>query len=379
MLKGNILDYIDWRGDLSFEQSPLNEVDGLILSVISYADFHDIVPEGMEEEIELGEAVRQYFKLRDIDKEKQTKSMTRNAPDILGKIGSSERFKNLRLANYVNLVDESRQEQFSAISIILDKKNIFISYRGTDDNIVGWKEDFNMSFLEEVPAQRDALEYLNRVADLWRGKFYLGGHSKGGNLAVYAAINSSSQVKKRIRKIFNNDGPGFSEKTVDSDEYRMMKDRIQKVVPHSSIVGMLFNHGEELTVVSSSESAAYQHNALSWEVIGNHFAYMDGISELGNLMDKTVTAWLDTLDEETRMQSIDTIFSVLQNAGVKTLADISGDNMKTIHSVLLSYGSLDSDVKKMLANTFKELLKAAKQVRKSEQQKDRLFYIEKKN
>lgn len=379
MLSGNILDYIDWRGDLTFEQAPLNEVDGLALSLISYADFDGIVPSGMEEGIRIEAAVKKYFEIRDIEKEKQARSMTRNAPEIIEKMGQSRRFKDLRLINYVNFLDIELQEQFCAVSVILDKKTIFISYRGTDDNIVGWKEDFNMCFLEEVPAQKDALRYLEEVANIWRGKIYLGGHSKGGNLATYAAINALSPVKKRILRVFNNDGPGFSESLIKSDKYRSMSDKIYKVVPQSSFIGMLFNHDERVAVVSSKESVAFQHNATTWEIIGDHFVYKDGLSDLGLIMDKTMTAWLDAQDEETRIHSIETIFGMLENSGVKTLGDIYGDNKKTLHSLFLSYGNLDADTKKRIKNVIKELFRTAKSVTKQEFPiKEKLLGIEKK-
>lgn len=379
MLSGNIFDYIDWRGDLTFEQAPLNEVDGLVLSLISYADFDGIVPRGMENGIAIEKAVEKYFAIRDVEKEKQARSMTKNAPEIIEKLGGCRRFKDLKLINYVNFLDEELQEQFCAVSVILDKKTIFISYRGTDDNIVGWKEDFNMCFLEEVPSQKDALKYLEEVADVWRGKIYLGGHSKGGNLATYAAINAMYPIKKRILKVFNNDGPGLGEKVIKSDKYRSMSDKIYKVVPQSSFIGMLFNHDEKVTVVASKESPAFQHNATTWEVIGDHFVYKEGLSDLGLIMDKTMTAWLDAQDEETRIHSIETVFGLIENAGIKTLGDMSGDNKKALHALFLSYGSLDSDTKKRLGNVVKELFRTAKIITKQEFPiKEKLLGIEKK-
>ena len=366
MLNGNIFDYIDWRGDITFDQSPLNEVDALILSLLSYTDFSGIVPEGMEESIRLEEAVEKYFQTRNVEKEKQARSMMRNAPEIAEKLAESARFKDLKLINHVSLLNIEKQEQFSAVSVIIDKKTIFVSYRGTDDNIVGWKEDFNMSFLEEIPSQKDALEYLNKTAQIWRGKIYLGGHSKGGNLAVYAAINAAYSIKRRILRVFNNDGPGFSEKVINSEKYNAMSERILNIVPQSSVIGMLFNHGDNITVVYSSEPVQLQHDATTWQLIGNHFVYMDGLSDLGMMLDKMMSGWLDSQDEETRMKSIDAIFGVIEKAGVKSLTDLNGGNVKAVHSILRSYGSLDAETKKLLGNVLKELIKTAKAVTKQE-------------
>ena len=363
MLSGNIFDYIDWRGDLTFEQSPVNEVDGLILSLISYVDFSDIVPEGMQEEISIYDAAEKYFEIRDIEKEKQNLSMMRNAPDIIRKLAGSERYKNLKLANYVERLNSEIQEQFAAVSIILDKKTIFISYRGTDDNIVGWKEDFNMSFLESIPAQKDALKYLEALAEVWHGKIYLGGHSKGGNLAVYATVNSKATVKRRIIRIYNNDGPGFSEKVINSQRFKSVSDRIHTVVPHSSVVGMLFNHNDNFNVVCSSEAAPFQHDATTWKITGTMFERMDGLSDLGIIIDKTVSGWLDSLDDATRMNTVEMMFKVLEKAGVNTLKDLPGKkNMKNLHALLKSYNSLNSDAKKEIAKVIKELIKTTKEV-----------------
>lgn len=378
MHSGNIFDYIDWRGDITLEQSPLNEVDALILSLISYADFRGIVPEGMENGITIEDAAGKYFRIKDIDKEKQARSMVRTAPQLIEKLSKCERFKNLILINHVNFLNVEKQEQFSAISIILDKKSIFISFRGTDDNIVGWKEDFNMSFLEEIPSQKDALSYLEDVSGQWRGKMYLGGHSKGGNLAVYAAVNALYPVKRRISKVFNNDGPGLNEKIIKSERYMSISSRIYRIVPHSSIVGMLFNHDDNISVVYSNEAAPFQHDATTWQVIGTKFVYMDGLSDWGLLMDKTMTAWLNSQDEETRMKSIEAVFGVIDNAGVKSLSDLDGKNIKAISSIMRSYGELDADVKKMLGTAVRELLKTAKNVSRQEKTIERLLSIEQK-
>ena len=197
----NILDYIDWRGDLTFNQSSFNDIDNLILSRISYLPFDGIIDE--METITVREAHERFKKL-DL---KNVKILQEEDLDLFPSVAQSTRFGNLFLKNYINKRDLQEEKQFSAITIILPDGTMYIAYRGTDNTLVGWKEDFNMSFMKSVPAQADAVDYLNNVAAQTSGRLRVGGHSKGGNLAVYAAAFCNQDVQDRIIEVYNNDGP----------------------------------------------------------------------------------------------------------------------------------------------------------------------------
>ena len=188
---GNIMDYLDWRGDITFEQSPFNEVDNVILAQLAYVNFRDIIPSPEEKRsITLKEASQMFFDMYTENELKQDKSF------LMKKAAASKRFGNLILSNYVDTVDETLEKQFGAFHIRISPKHTYVVFRGTDDTLVGWKEDFNMSFIMPVPSQEAAVEYINSTCQYIRGRLYIGGHSKGGNLAIYSAVKCSESKKK---------------------------------------------------------------------------------------------------------------------------------------------------------------------------------------
>ena len=208
----NLYDYLDWRGDLTFAQSPLNEVDSLIFSWIAYVEWDGVLPppgEGVP--LSLKEAAQRYFEIHPAPSEKNA------AYSIFPKVSSAvllarlmhcSRYEKVRLCAYANELDEGEQKQFAALTVLSDEW-AYAAYRGTDSSIVGWKEDCFLVFDEAVPAQLSALAYLSQVPEIARGPLYLGGHSKGGNLAVYAGVKCEGSMAARIEKIYNHDGPGF--------------------------------------------------------------------------------------------------------------------------------------------------------------------------
>ena len=198
----NVCDYVKWRGDLELKDFEFNEIDNLILTRLAYFPFEMLINKG--EEISITE-LSQRFKRADKTK---IKVLWPEDNKLIPLLGNSERFGKIIATNFVNKINREQEKQFSAITLLLPDNTIFVSYRGTDDTLIGWKEDFNMSFKSHVASQLDAVEYLNNVASKYENKIRVGGHSKGGNLAVYASIFAKSDVKNRIINIYNNDGPG---------------------------------------------------------------------------------------------------------------------------------------------------------------------------
>lgn len=247
----NIFDYINWRGDLSLRDSKFNEIDNLILARFSYFPFDNILKEG--EEITIAEAGKRFKKL-DVQKER---ILQKEDIDLFPKMAESKRFSEMKIANYINKISPEEEKQFSAITIYMPDDTIYISFRGTDNTLIGWKEDFNMSFREKVPSQLDAVEYVNRVASKYTNKIRIGGHSKGGNLAVYAASFCSKEIKDRIINIYNNDGPGFHETITINPNYIETVPKVHTLIPQTSIIGRLLYHEESYTVVQSTEKRCY--------------------------------------------------------------------------------------------------------------------------
>lgn len=348
----NILDYIVWRGDLSFEISPFNEVDNLILAKLSYLNFSGIVNEENRRGIPLYKAAEIYFE-EGRDKIKNTGDlMQENFFEMLKLLAESTRFRNIKLKMYVEEMDTEEETQFSALTIDLGSRTLYIAYRGTDDTLIGWKEDFKMSVMDVVPAQRKALAYFHKVALRYKGyRLCLGGHSKGGNLAVFAAVHSLERYKKRIVQVFNNDGPGFKEALVDTLDYKSIEDRITTILPQSSIIGMLLEHEEDYMVVQSNQKGFLQHDGFSWEVYGTRFIHLKSITPESQIIDRTIKRFLEGLSVEQREQFTNTLFDILAGKDKKTLSEIKGDSWKSIITMIKTYDQLDKETKKAVMDT----------------------------
>ena len=305
----NVSDYLKWRGDLDFSQAPFNDVDNLILAQIAYVDFTDIVPApGSIETITIAEAADTFFDTHDEKEIKKCKSFIGKAPYLLREAAATKRFGSLILTNYVDYVDGGKEEQFAAFHVRIDNRLTYIAFRGTDDTLVGWKEDFNMSFLSPVPSQKDAVRYIDTTVQRSEGKLILGGHSKGGNLAVYA-----------------------------------------------SVFGMLLNHDGDYEVVKSSQSGLMQHDSMSWQVIGPDFETEQELSPKSKRLNAALSAWIDGLTREQRAEFVDTLFSLVTASGAKNLSEISTARFKNINAVLKSFRELDKSERAMILKIFASL------------------------
>ncbi|WMI80535.1 Mbeg1-like protein [Anaerotignum sp. MB30-C6] len=314
----NVFDYLLWRGDLTLEQSPLQDVDSLILSCLSYHFFTEVLNQYDATPVTIEELAQRVKALP------QEKLHMRDPQDIvlLQLMGKSERYKNMEVCFYVDHVDIEKEAQFSAITILLGDGTFFISYRGTDLTLIGWKEDFNMSFLDFVPAQIAAAAYLLYVAENLTGKIRLGGHSKGGNLAVFAAAVCPVNVQERIVCIYNHDGPGFQEGMLRFQGYKDIGPKIYSFVPQSSIIGMLMSRQGGYTVVKSAEKGLLQHDPYSWEVYGKDFVRLESVSIESKFWDRTLKNWLKALTPEKREKFVDALFELLSMTHADELGEV---------------------------------------------------------
>lgn len=324
----NILDYLNWRGDLTFEESPLNEVDGLILSNLSYVSFDSIVASPWEEEsVSLRQASRIFWQERDEKDLLKEFSLIKMTPFAMRRVAASRRFGNLQLMYYQNSVDPEKESQFSALCIQICEGEYYIAFRGTDNSMIGWKENFRMCF-ETVPAQKKAVDYLNYVGHKCQGQLWLGGHSKGGNLAVYAAAKARQEVRNRIVAVQNYDGPGFSKTMLNSTGYREIRSRIQKYVPTSSVVGMLLEHDGNYTIVCSHVQGLQQHDPLTWRVLGTRFSTVPRRGEESRMMDQTLHDWIYSLSLEERKSFVNVLFQLMEETDIRTMNDFAGSRWR---------------------------------------------------
>ncbi|MBE6570033.1 MAG: DUF2974 domain-containing protein [Ruminococcaceae bacterium] len=330
----NFLDYLDWRGDLTFQAAPFCEVDNLIFSMLAFADYSGIVPDDpLDGPVRLSRCGEAFFEMYPEGLDYGV-IIPQKINDLLHKASASERFGEVYVTGYRNEVDEEAGKQFAAVTFLLPDNSLFIAFRGTDDTLVGWREDFQLSFTTPVPSQKSAVRYVEEMSRLYRGDIRLGGHSKGGNLAVFAAAFSSPDVKKRIITAYSNDGPGFTEEILAREEYTSMEKRIVTFVPQSSIVGMLLAINGSYRVIKSTSPMLLQHDPGSWQVIGPRFETMPGLSEEGKRNSRRFREWLKNMDHEDRRVFTDTLFHVLEATGAQTLRDLTEDTFKSVSAMV---------------------------------------------
>lgn len=370
-----LFDYLDWRGDLTFDEAEFNEVDSMILAWLSYAALDGIVPAECSETntITIEEASAQFLKTHDVDKIlRESVSFTKTSVLMLQKLAASERFRMLRLTGFVNQIDYKKETQFCAMTVLLQKNRYAVVFRGTDEHLISWKEDFNMSFLPVIPAQNMALSYLEDVADRIRGKLYVCGHSKGGNLAVYAGVRASYRTRRKILDIYNHDGPGFYDINGLGDAYEEMLPRIHSFVPETAVVGMLLERVGEHKVVKSSNKGLLQHDAMSWEVLGTKFVTVNSVSDASRVVNDILKNWLKEISNEERENFVDTLYKILEASQARSIDDLNAEKGRIANVLLKEYNDLSKETKNMLGKTISTLFREGNQVIKTNRNNNKI-------
>ena len=349
----NILDYLEWRGDLPFETSAFNEVDAVVFSRFSYIPFEGIVPDDFNHTVTVAEAAERFLG----DAERMTQVIYEDDLKLLAAMGASRRFGNLLLCGYVNQLDEEIQKQFSAITVKIFDDVSCVVYRGTDKTVVGSREDCNMAFLSPVPSQRTAVEYLRQAAEQIPGTFLLCGHSKGGNLAIYAAATCERTLQDRILKVCSMDGPGFEPNVLELAGYNRMLSRMITYIPQNSVVGMLLEHREKYVVIRSMQEGFMQHDVYSWEVFGPSLIHEEGITDECRVLNASLKEWIDNMDYDQRRQFVNSLFDLLDECDAKTTDDLQNNWHKDIGRILTSIKKMDEANRKVISQTILSLLK----------------------
>lgn len=368
---GNMLDYLDWRGDLTFGQSPFNEVDNVILSQLAYVNFDGIVPpEGSDADLSIAEAAQVYFQQYSEEVIHNYGYLLRSSVQLLRKLSRTERFADARLSRFQNVIDLDETKQFAAVHIQLSDGTVFVAFRGTDETIIGWKENFSMSFQSTIPAQFEAVRYLEHTAGQDAFPLRLGGHSKGGNLAVYAAVMCNPAIKARIMEVYNNDGPGFAPAFFEHEAYEIMHGKIRTIVPRLSIVGMLLEHEEPQIIVNSNQSLLWQHDAFSWEVEGPRFVCVDQVGRESRIIEAALKSWLKQLSQSERKAFVDNLFWVFAEADVWTMDDLTRAKWKKAIQMIRALNQ-SQEHKIVLARALKILFREGRNVLRSARKKQR--------
>lgn len=359
----NIIEYVEKNGIYDFSQVPFGEVDSLVISQLSYLKFEGIVPGPSENKdgIVLSDIVKseKYDSIYHDERYREINSRFFNA------LCKSIRFGRLILNNFLDVIDGSLDIQFSAMTVEDDKGFKYVVFRGTDDSLIGWKEDLNMTFKTPVPAQKYSVKYLERVASYLEGDFIVGGHSKGGNLSVYAAMNCSDEVRDRIIRIYSHDGPGFITELLEDSCYDKIKDRIVKFVPKSAVVG-LFGNVEDYIVVDCEKMGVKQHNPYNWIIEGFEFKKTEHIGKISSMQAEAINNWSKEMTKEKWALLSDQIFGVFEKAGVTNLNDFNEDFWGTLSRVRLATETIDNETKEQIKGIFGMFMDSATHVAKEE-------------
>ena len=334
----NFLDYLQ-DNNKTFKESSFNNIDSLILAYLSYFHFPNTLT-----------------RLKDLDISKTTK-VEKNR-EFIKRVVTSNRYKDIESCFYVEDTNDLIEKQFSAVTFLLPNNTMYISFRGTDSTLTGWKEDFNMAFMLPVPAQKEALNYVEKVTKLIPRKFYIGGHSKGGNLAVYAGCNLSNNLSTKIIKIYSHDGPGFIKEFLTTSNYQNIKDKIEKIVPSSSIIGMLLYTNENYKIIKSSARGILEHDPFSWLINEKNFIILKNLSDGTVFTNKVINDFLSSLSKKEREIFIDSLFTVLKSTNLTTLDEISKNFIVKLPNILIAIYKLNDVNKKYIIKTIKALIKS---------------------
>lgn len=349
----NILDYLDWRGDIKFEERAFNEVDNLIFSTLAYVDMEGLIDEKGTSVSEL------YRKYKEAGYDQS--GMIINPLPLLERAACSDRYKNVLMKYYVNKIDAEKQLQFSAVTFEF-AQTAYVAYRGTDNTLAGWHEDCNMSYLPKTAGQCEAVNYLNAISEKTKYDLIVGGHSKGGNFAVYASAFCNPEIHQRILKVYSNDGPGFNSTIANSKEYLDIIPKTEHIITDSSIVGILLSSKSKRKVIKSSAMGFDQHNPYTWNVFCTEFEKADGLSQASIFMDTTTSKWIDSLNDDSKKILIDSVFNSLELCGATTINDIADKKWEVYNSVLKAISAMNTETRNEIGNSLKKLFDSGRDV-----------------
>ena len=350
----NILDYLKWRCDLTFEAAPFNEVDNYIISKIGFLDFEDIVPEDSRE-VSLKDAIELY-KEKAVDP--NHKSVYLASPHIVPvtlSLPQYRRYADIRLSGFRSVINDRLTEQFSALTVRLPNGYNYVSFRGTDDTLIGWRENCNMAFTYPVQAQKDALAYLNWAASAYAGPIVVGGHSKGGNLAVFAASVAPQNVQNRIVKVYSNDGPGFKFNFFDMLGYQGIKDRVETIIPNYSLVGVLLKQPDNTVIVNTEHMGAASHDGYLWEVDCDHFVRADGLSKSSIAVKEAIDYMVTQMTPEEIEEFTNDVFGSLEFFGDENITELSEHKLRSYLKMVGSLGK-DREMRRFLIKVFEQMI-----------------------
>lgn len=349
----NIIHYVE-NEVRTIDEKKFNTVDSLVLSQVTNFLYDDLV--GSLYNLKPPIFFKDLLKAEYFERMFRSFIWPKKNKQLLFALAASPRFRDIEINYYVSKIDVDKEKQFSATTFIINNEFAYLGFRGTDTTVVGWKEDFNMAFVSPIPSQLEGIEYVNTISKLLPHKLYIGGHSKGGNIAVYSSMNCDSDIKPRIENIYSHDGPGFRAEIIKSEEFKSIKNKINKTISYSSLVGILLENHEHYHVVKSSGvGGIMQHDPFWWEVGKDDFVYLNELSSKSKYVNKTLNTWLSQISDKKRKQFIEALFDILNSTKCETITDIAGNWKSNLPIILDAIKNMDEEEKILIIELFRQL------------------------
>lgn len=355
----HIVSYVKRQKENTFFDVPFNEVDALVLSQFIYLKLDGLIPTTSEKK----EAVYLYEIANNLDYEKvfMDERYRKNNTELFEAMVESKRFRRMKMNYFSDITSVLAETQFSAMTVFLEGGPNVVIYRGTDETMVGWKEDFNMIFKEPVTGQSLSAMYLQQVSEQLEGDFIVTGHSKGGNFAIYASMNVEDKIQDRIDRVYSFDSPGFRPEILESVDFNKIKDRIIKYLPHSSIFGMLLQSKENYQIVECFSIGVLQHNPYNWQISGNEFKKVDKLGRSSVFLNETYNEWLYGLSDEELQAYSEIWYKIMQDANITTMLQFTKEPGKALISLIDAIKETDDKTKEMAKDLAHGLIEVAKE------------------
>lgn len=351
----NLIDYLEKVKELTFDQEPLNILDKVCINEIGYLTYEKwLTTSDLKKPINLHD----FAEGKELNPD-YSFMVTKERVELAEAIVRSRRFASLSLSNYRSVLDKEVEKQFAAMIFSLSELDYHqLVFRGTDDSVIGWKEDFQLTYSREIPAHRSAMTFLVDHLPNLSGRITVSGHSKGGNLALYSAVQSSTALREKIAELLLLDSPGLMKSLLEKPSYQELKSKMAVIRPQDSVVGVMLYWDRPAQFVAAEGIGFAQHNALTWEVdlAANDFAYEDQPTELSQRLEETFQEWIETLPKQQLKQVCDLVFDTILDSGIESLDDIGIQALPQIGQMLQEFGNLSDKQKKVLQDGFNQLL-----------------------
>ena len=321
---GNLITYVQQYGAQTFEDKSLTDIDVLVLTEIAYLPFDEIVPKSFDvtEAISLEQLGKEFEIIKEKEHENNPFMITSERIELLEVVSKSQRYKEIKVFGFMNDIDDERTKQFAAVCYKWEEENRWIIFRGTDETLIGWKEDFMMTYSDLIPAQTDAIEYLKKQAETFSGTLNVSGHSKGGNLSLYASAMQDEAIQNRIEQIYCWDSPGVHRSILGTEGYQRVVSKAKRYIPQDSIVGLMLESQVPYHIIESQGSGISQHSALMWNIEDDHFVELTELTKNSQLTDQTFKQWTEVVSDKDLKLFFDTFFDLIFGMGVETVNDV---------------------------------------------------------